>query len=119
MRPSPYRYRHNITKTLRKQPISWTYLDACGRPDGDPYGNRTRVSAVKGGKSIKSISRPDVHRAFAPLHNNGLWRRGDKIKEPPGAKVNPGTAATGPGLDTKSGKASGAQAYTIGRGAVQ
>ncbi len=35
-------------KTLRKQTLFWTYLDACGRPVGDPYGNRTRVSAVKG-----------------------------------------------------------------------
>jgi hypothetical protein len=40
MRPSPYRCGRNITKTLGKQPLCWTYLDACGRPDGDPYGNR-------------------------------------------------------------------------------
>ena len=35
-------------KTLGKQPLLWTHVDVPRRPDGDPYGNRTRVSAVKG-----------------------------------------------------------------------
>ena len=35
-------------KNLGKQPLSETLPDAPGRLDGDPYGNRTRVSAVKG-----------------------------------------------------------------------
>ena len=65
------------------------------------------------------MPRPNVHGAFPPLHNNGLGRRGDEIKEPPGAKENPGTAATGPGLDTKGGKAIGRKTLSLNWGASQ
>ena len=63
--------------------------------------------------------RPDVHGAFAPLNNNDLWRRGDKIKEPPGAKENPGAAATVPGLDAKSELAIGRKILSLNWGVSQ
>jgi Single-strand binding protein family len=45
--------RHSVTditpyKSLGNQPFLWTHGDVRRRRDGDPYGNRTRVSAVKG-----------------------------------------------------------------------
>ncbi len=45
--------------------------------DGDPYGNRTRVSAVKEFKVMESTARPRVAPSFPPLHINGLVMRGD------------------------------------------
>ena len=35
-------------KTRRKLGFSWTSVDFDGRVTGDPYGIRTRISAVKG-----------------------------------------------------------------------
>jgi hypothetical protein len=47
------------------------------RVSGDPYGNRTRVSAVKGLFPLKSMARPAFHHSFLPLSFNGLAQRGD------------------------------------------
>lgn len=47
---------------------------------GDPYGNRTRVSAVKGLFTLKSMARPAFHGLFPPLHINGLRVRGDGFR---------------------------------------
>jgi hypothetical protein len=44
---------------------------------GDPYGNRTRVSAVKGLFPLFSKARPAFRLSFLPLCFNGLAVRGD------------------------------------------
>ena len=44
---------------------------------GDPYGNRTRVSAVKGLKAMESMACPAFPVSFSPLSFNGLRLRGD------------------------------------------
>jgi hypothetical protein len=46
---------------------------------GDPYGNRTRVSAVKRLFAMESMARPAFPVLFLPLYNNGLRVRGDEI----------------------------------------
>ncbi len=48
---------------------------------GDPYGNRTRVSAVKGVFALESTARPAFHALFLPLSINGLAGRGDAQSE--------------------------------------
>jgi hypothetical protein len=45
---------------------------------GDPYGNRTRVSAVKGDLPLESTARPAFLDLFRPLNLNGLRVRGDE-----------------------------------------
>jgi len=87
--------------------------------DGDPYGNRTRVSAVEERNTTKSIVCPNVHGAFAPLDNNDLSGRGDGIKEPPGANENPGEGGTSTGVVTKSEGLFGRKILTLNWGVTQ
>lgn len=47
--------------------------------NGDPYGNRTRVSAVKGLFAFESMARPAFHALFPPLCFNGLAVQGDGL----------------------------------------
>lgn len=46
---------------------------------GDPYGNRTRVSAVKGLFALESMARPAFRVLFSPIEINGLGQRGDGL----------------------------------------
>jgi hypothetical protein len=46
-------------------------------PQPDPYGNRTRVSAVKGEKPLESTASPTFPVPFLPLFINGLQGRGE------------------------------------------
>lgn len=47
------------------------------KENGDPYGNRTRVSAVKGLFVMKSMARPAFPVPFYAISLNGLAVRGD------------------------------------------
>jgi len=73
---------------------------------GDPYGNRTRVSAVEGEKRLETRARPLFHVSFPPLYFNGLQGRGDGYAPPDGQKKTPDLAATG-SRATKSFPANG------------
>jgi hypothetical protein len=44
---------------------------------GDPYGNRTRVSAVKGENRLKSMRRPPFRAMFRAMFINELQPKGD------------------------------------------
>jgi hypothetical protein len=60
---------------------------------GDPYGNRTRVSAVKGEKSINSMVRPLLAKILGSIFFNGLQDRGDEFWLPDKQRKTAGKTA--------------------------
>jgi hypothetical protein len=60
---------------------------------GDPYGNRTRVSAVKGEKSINSMVRPLLANILRSIVFNGLQDRGDEFWLPDKQRKTAGKTA--------------------------
>ena len=63
----------------------------------------------------KSASYGRITGKLTLNYSKGYVQRENLHADPPGAKVNPGAAATGPGLDTNSSEADGATAYTSSR----